>query len=116
MSRYSIVKTSKKAKVIITDKRKTKPYMSIYEYAALVSARCAQLTSRFESTPPKVTLDKPSDYDPMYIAMKEIRAKSVNLVVRRHLPDGTTEDFSLQQSVTGISSRPIRSQGGISGQ
>jgi hypothetical protein len=29
---------------------------------------------------------------------------------------GRDEDFSLQQSVTGISSRPIRSQGGISGQ
>jgi len=80
-------------------KKKTKPYMSVYEYAALVSARAAQLTSRFEGSSPKVPLTTSQDYDPMYIAMKEVKEKSVSLVVRRHLPDGTTEDFSLQEMI-----------------
>ena len=80
-------------------KKKTKPYMSIYEYAALVSARAAQLTSRFEGSTPKTSFHTAQDYDPMYIAMKEIKEKSVSLIVRRHLPDGTTEDFNLQEMI-----------------
>lgn len=81
------------------NKKRTKPYMSVYEYAALVSARAAQLTSRFEGSSPKIPLLTSQDYDPMYIAMREIKEKSVSLVVRRHLPDGTTEDFNLQEMI-----------------
>jgi len=74
--------------------------MSDYEYAALVSARAAQLTSRFDDATPKVPLVNRSDYDPMYIAIREIREKKVpSLIIRRHLPDGTIEDFRLEEMV-----------------
>lgn len=83
--------------VATTPIRKTKPYMSIYEYSALISARAAQLTSRFESAKPLIPITKPEEHDPMYIATQEVKKKLVRLVVRRHLPDGTTEDFTLQE-------------------
>jgi DNA-directed RNA polymerase subunit K/omega len=79
--------------------RKTKPYMSDYEYCALISARAVQLTSRFEGIAPKIKLESPKDYDPMYIAMREINEKLVDLVVRRHLPDNTTEDFMVKEMI-----------------
>jgi len=73
--------------------------MSDYEYAALISARAAQLTSRIDGIAPKIQPEKPQDYDPMYIAIKEVREQSANLIVRRHLPDGTFDDFHLRELI-----------------
>jgi DNA-directed RNA polymerase subunit K/omega len=78
------------------EKKKTKPYMSEYEFCALASARAAQLSSRMEGVKPMVTI---ASTDPLQIAIKEIREKKVNLVVRRNLPDGTKEDHYLKDMI-----------------
>ena len=80
----------------MAEKKKTKPYMSEYEFASLVSARAAQLSSRMEGVRPLVNV---GNSDPLYIALCEIREKKVDLVVRRHLPDGTKEDYHLRDMV-----------------
>lgn len=80
--------------------KRTTPYMSQYEYCALISARIAQLTSRSaEWNIPKIKLETSSDYDPLKIATKEVQARLVSLVIRRKLPDGTTEDWSLKDMI-----------------
>lgn len=35
--------------------------------------------------------------DPLAIAMKELQAKKVPLVVRRYLPDGSYEDWPVEE-------------------
>ena len=78
------------------EQKKTSPYMSQYEYCSLVSARVAQLTSRsLEWNMPKIPITSPEDFDPLVIATKEVQQRLVSLVVRRKLPDGSTEDWLL---------------------
>ena len=77
--------------------KKTSPYMSQFEYCALISARVAQLTSRSpEWNTPKIPIE---DYDPLVIATKEVRQKLVSLVVRRKLPDGSYEDWPIKDMI-----------------
>jgi DNA-directed RNA polymerase subunit K/omega len=73
--------------------RKTSPYMSIYEYTALLNARTLQISKPMYEDAPKVPLINPEDYDPISIATRELKAGLINLVIRRKLPDGTTEDW-----------------------
>ena len=95
---FSIIDGAQKLE---TTKRKTKPYASSYEYCALISYRAAQLQNRMESTKPKVKIDpnNPLDFDPLYIAEKEVKEKLATLMILRHLPDGTYEDFTLQELI-----------------
>jgi len=80
--------------------KKTSPYMSHFEYCALISARVAQLTSRsLEWNMPKIPISPSESYDPLIIATKEINQRLVSLVVRRKLPDGTTEDWLLKDLI-----------------
>lgn len=78
------------------EKKKTKPYMSEYEFCALVSARAAQLSSRMEGVRPMVSINST---DPLQIAYQEVKEKKVNLIVRRKLPDGTKEDYYLRDMI-----------------
>lgn len=80
--------------------KRTPPYMSQYEYCALISARAAQLTSRSpEWNMPKIPIEEVGSYDPLVIATEEIKRRLVSLVVRRKLPDGTTEDYLLKDMI-----------------
>jgi len=35
--------------------------------------------------------------DPLQIAMKELREKKIPLIIRRYLPDGSYEDWSIDE-------------------
>jgi DNA-directed RNA polymerase I, II, and III subunit RPABC2 len=37
--------------------------------------------------------------DPLQIAMKELAEKKIPLIIRRHLPDGSYEDWSVEELV-----------------
>lgn len=73
----------------IKKQRKTAPFMSQYEYAALIAARAAQISSKNGTIPYIITEDR----DPITIATEEVKKKLVTLIIRRRLPDGTTEDW-----------------------
>ena len=86
--------------VPVVIQKRTPPYMSQYEYCALISARVAQLTSRsIEWNMPKIPITSPEGYDPLIIATEEVKKRLVSLVVRRRLPDGTTEDWLLKDMI-----------------
>lgn len=97
-------KSSSKAKISKIDvleegyaepvnEKKTTPYMSDYEYTALIRARALQLGT--PDAEPKISLnpENPEEYDPINIATEEIRRCLTTLIIRRTLTDGTTEDW-----------------------
>jgi DNA-directed RNA polymerases I, II, and III subunit RPABC2 len=71
--------------------RKTNPYMSLYEYSALIDVRALQLG--FKNNLPKIDPTEIENYDPLNIAKLEIKRKLLSLVIRRYLPDGSYEDW-----------------------
>lgn len=73
--------------------KKTSPYMSIYEYTALVRARALQLGPSGDEPKIPLNFENPEEYDPINIATKEVDMCLVSLIIRRSLPDGTTEDW-----------------------
>jgi DNA-directed RNA polymerase subunit K/omega len=81
--------------------KRTSEHMSDYEYAALISARVAQLQSRSpEWNVPKIPIEEGiNGHDPLVIATKEVNQRLVSLVVRRKLPDGSKEDWLLKEMI-----------------
>lgn len=46
-----------------------------------------------------VMVDPEGETDPLEIAMKELREKKIPFIIRRHLPDGSYEDWSVSELV-----------------
>ncbi|RKO89560.1 RNA polymerase, subunit omega/K/RPB6 [Blyttiomyces helicus] len=74
--------------------RMTTPYMTKYEKARILGTRALQISM---SAPVMVELNGESD--PLQIAMKELREKKIPLMVRRYMPDGSWEDWSVQELI-----------------
>jgi len=72
----------------------TTPYMTHYEYARVLGVRALQL---FANHLPQVDIE--GCYEPIKIAMKELKAGKVKLVIRRTLPDGTIDDWNVRDMV-----------------
>ncbi|VEL39620.1 unnamed protein product [Protopolystoma xenopodis] len=75
-------------------KRITTPYLTKYERARVLGARALQLSM---SAPVMVELD--GETDPLKIAEKELRANKIPIIIRRYLPDGSFEDWSLDELI-----------------
>lgn len=90
---FSISEEYNTLKRIPFKERKTSPYMSIYEYTALLNARTLQLSKPLYEDTPKVPLNSSEDYDPISIATRELKDGVICLVIRRTLSDGNTEDW-----------------------
>ena len=63
------------------------PFMTKYERARCLGTRALQIAM---NAPVMVELE--GETDPLAIAMKELKAKKIPLIVRRYLPDGAYED------------------------
>ncbi|KAJ3311890.1 DNA-directed RNA polymerases I II and III subunit RPABC2 [Blyttiomyces sp. JEL0837] len=74
------------------DKRMTTPYMTKYEKARLLGTRALQISM---NAPVMVELN--GETDPLAIAMLELRQKKIPLMVRRYLPDGSYEDWTVEE-------------------
>ncbi|KAI5475909.1 DNA-directed RNA polymerases I, II, and III subunit RPABC2 [Pseudohyphozyma bogoriensis] len=70
----------------------TTPYMTKYEKARILGTRALQISM---NAPVLVPLDGESD--PLKIAMKELAANKIPLIVRRFLPDGSYEDWLVSE-------------------
>lgn len=62
---------------------------------------------RYKSGEPKlISMNAPvlvpteGEMDPLAIAQKELVAKKIPLIVRRYLPDGSYEDWSVAELIT----------------
>lgn len=83
-----------KEKAIPKDERTTTPYMTKYERARILGTRALQI-----SLNAPVFVDLEGETDPLRIAMKELAEKKIPLVIRRYLPDGSFEDWSVEELV-----------------
>ncbi|KAM0788947.1 hypothetical protein ACM66B_003022 [Microbotryomycetes sp. NB124-2] len=76
--------------------RITTPFMTKYEKARILGTRALQISM---NAPVLVPLEGESD--PLQIAMKELQAQKIPLVVRRFLPDGSYEDWLASELLQG---------------
>jgi len=74
--------------------RMTTPYMTKYERARILGTRALQISM---NAPVLVPLEGESD--PLEIAMKELTAHKIPLIVRRFLPDGSYEDWHVSELI-----------------
>ncbi|CUS25160.1 LAQU0S29e00210g1_1 [Lachancea quebecensis] len=90
-------KRTLKEKAIPKDERTTTPYMTKYERARILGTRALQISMNAP-----VFVDLEGETDPLRIAMKELAEKKIPLVIRRYLPDGSFEDWSVEELIVDL--------------
>ncbi|XP_076445366.1 DNA-directed RNA polymerases I, II, and III subunit RPABC2-like [Babylonia areolata] len=75
-------------------KRITTRYMTKYERARVLGTRALQIAM---CAPVMVELE--GETDPLHIAMKELKARKIPFIIRRYLPDGSFEDWALDELI-----------------
>ena len=78
---------------ITGEARTTTPFLTKYEKARVIGARALQIS---KNAPILVNLN-PGESDPILIAEKELRESKIPFIIRRFLPDGSYEDWSVQE-------------------
>lgn len=76
--------------------RITTRFLTKYERARLLGTRALQLSL---NAPPLVDVTEAERGDPLLIAGKELRERKLPLLIRRFLPDGSFEDWSLDDLI-----------------
>nr|XP_043635887.1 DNA-directed RNA polymerases II, IV and V subunit 6A-like [Erigeron canadensis] len=74
--------------------RKTIKYMTKYERARILGTRALQISM---NAPVMVELE--GETDPLEIAMKELRQRKIPFTIRRYLPDGSYEDWGVDELI-----------------
>eukprot|EP01122_Echinamoeba_exundans_P002650 TRINITY_DN1260_c0_g1_i1.p2 TRINITY_DN1260_c0_g1~~TRINITY_DN1260_c0_g1_i1.p2 ORF type:complete len:125 (+),score=44.20 TRINITY_DN1260_c0_g1_i1:171-545(+) len=74
--------------------RITTPFMTKYERARILGARALQIAM---GAPIMVELE--GQTDPLEIAMMELKKKKIPLIIRRKLPDGSYEDWGVDELI-----------------
>lgn len=72
--------------------RITTLFLTKYERARVLGTRALQISM---NAPVMVDLD--GETDPLKIAMKELRERKIPIIIRRYLPDGSHEDWSMDE-------------------
>eukprot|EP00189_Rhodosorus_marinus_P009424 CAMPEP_0184738656 /NCGR_PEP_ID=MMETSP0315-20130426/1302_1 /TAXON_ID=101924 /ORGANISM="Rhodosorus marinus, Strain UTEX LB 2760" /LENGTH=128 /DNA_ID=CAMNT_0027206517 /DNA_START=123 /DNA_END=509 /DNA_ORIENTATION=+ len=76
------------------EERTTTKYMTKYERARILGTRALQISM---GAPILVELE--GETDPLVIAQKELREKKIPITVRRYLPDGSYEDWNVDDLI-----------------
>ena len=84
----------KRGKAVPKDQRTTTLYMTKYERARILGTRALQISM---NAPVLVQLE--GETDPLDIANKELREKRVPFTVRRFMPDGSWEDWGVDELI-----------------
>lgn len=74
------------------NERITTHFLTKYERARILGTRALQISM---GAPPLV--DVGGESDPLMIAHKELKEKKIPITIRRHLPDGSYEDWTLPE-------------------
>ena len=72
--------------------RITTRYLTKYEKARVLGTRALQISMNAP-----VMVDVGTETDPLEIAYKELRDKKIPFTIRRYLPDGSYEDWALDE-------------------
>ncbi|PVG01997.1 RNA polymerase Rpb6 [Serendipita vermifera] len=74
--------------------RITTPYLTKYERARILGTRALQISMNAP-----ILVPAEGETDPLQIAIKELAQKKIPLVIRRYLPDGSFEDWSVSELI-----------------
>eukprot|EP00523_Entomoneis_sp_CCMP467_P001969 CAMPEP_0168749692 /NCGR_PEP_ID=MMETSP0724-20121128/16853_1 /TAXON_ID=265536 /ORGANISM="Amphiprora sp., Strain CCMP467" /LENGTH=161 /DNA_ID=CAMNT_0008797621 /DNA_START=20 /DNA_END=505 /DNA_ORIENTATION=- len=74
--------------------RITTKYLTKYERARVLGTRALQISM---NAPVMVDLD--GETDPLRIAEKELRERKIPIIIRRYLPDGSHEDWKIDELI-----------------
>uniref|UniRef100_A0A7S0CAC4 RNA polymerase Rpb6 n=1 Tax=Proboscia inermis TaxID=420281 RepID=A0A7S0CAC4_9STRA len=74
--------------------RITTKFLTKYERARVLGTRALQISM---NAPVMVDLD--GETDPLMIAMKELRERKIPIIIRRYMPDGSHEDWSIDELI-----------------
>uniref|UniRef100_A0A1I7ZVM5 RPB6 homolog n=1 Tax=Steinernema glaseri TaxID=37863 RepID=A0A1I7ZVM5_9BILA len=88
--RVKLVKTEEK--VVPSTERISTPYMTKYERARILGTRALHIAL---GAPVMVELE--GETDPLEIARKELKDHKIPLVIRRYMPDGSFEDWGVDE-------------------
>jgi DNA-directed RNA polymerase I, II, and III subunit RPABC2 len=77
-------------------KNKTKNILSKYERVKIVGMRSEQLQ---RGADPYVEFDTTKDFNPREVAMEELKQRKLPFMIKRPLPDGTTEYWRLDDMI-----------------
>jgi DNA-directed RNA polymerase I, II, and III subunit RPABC2 len=94
--RIELLQQEEVGQAVDRDKRITTPFMTKYERARVLGTRALQISM---CAPIMVELE--NETDPLQIAMKELKARKIPLIIRRYLPDGSYEDWSIDELIIG---------------
>lgn len=89
-----IINVSDAGLSVPTHKRITTPYMTKYERARVLGTRALQISM---CAPVMVEIEAESD--PLQIAQKELAARKIPIIIRRYLPDGSYEDWAIDELI-----------------
>lgn len=92
--KIAVLAEDEASRAVDKDKRITTPFMTKYERARVLGTRALQISM---CAPIMVELE--NETDPLQIAMKELKAKKIPLIIRRYLPDGSYEDWSIDELI-----------------
>ena len=68
--------------------------MTKYERARVLGTRALQISMNAP-----VMVDIEGETDALKIAMKELQARKIPMIIRRYLPDGSYEDWALEELI-----------------
>lgn len=69
-------------------------FLDRYERARVLGTRALQIAM---CAPVMVELE--GETDPLQIAMKELKQKKIPIIIRRYLPDGSYEDWGIDELI-----------------
>jgi DNA-directed RNA polymerase I, II, and III subunit RPABC2 len=92
--RIELLTQDEVGRAVDPSQRITTPFMTKYERARVLGTRALQISM---CAPIMVELE--NETDPLQIAMKELKAKKIPLIIRRYLPDGSFEDWSIDELI-----------------
>eukprot|EP00801_Mesodinium_rubrum_P014081 Mrub_14310.p2 GENE.Mrub_14310~~Mrub_14310.p2 ORF type:complete len:139 (+),score=27.43 Mrub_14310:40-417(+) len=77
------------------EQRITSKYLSKYERARILGARALQIS---KNAPIMVEVNE-NEIDPLIIAERELMLKRIPFIIRRYLPSGNYEDWTLDEMI-----------------
>lgn len=88
------VETFKASKKVESTQRVTTKYMTKYERARILGTRALQIAM---GAPVMVELE--GETDPLEVARKELKQRKIPIIIRRYLPDGSFEDWAVDELI-----------------
>lgn len=81
-------------RTVAAAERITTRYLTKYEKARVLGTRALQISM---NAPVMVDLD--GETDPLKIAEKELRERKIPIIIRRYMPDGSHEDWAVDELI-----------------